>query len=107
MAKPLEVTAANFRSEVLESDGLVMVDFWAAWCGPCRMVGPIIDQLAEDYAGKVKVCKLNVDEEQALAARYEILSIPSLLIFKNGAVVERSVGAKPRPALAAMLDALL
>jgi len=103
MAKPLEVTAANFRSEVLESDGLVMVDFWAAWCGPCRMVSPVVEEIAQEHP-EIKVCKVNVDSEQELARRYRIMSIPSLYVFKNGEVANKTIGAVPKQNILAMLD---
>lgn len=87
------VQKVNFENEVLKSDKPVLVDFWAAWCGPCKMVSPIIDQLAEQYAGKVKVVKLNVDENPEIAGQYNIMSIPSVYLFNNGKHVDGIVGA--------------
>ena len=90
------LTVDNFKTEVLESDMPVLVDFWAPWCGPCKMLGPVISQIAEEYDGKVKVGKVNVDEEDELAAQYGIQSIPTVLLFKGGEVVEQSLGFKPK-----------
>ena len=95
----IEVTDANFQSEVLDSDVPVIVDFWAAWCGPCRMVGPIVEEIARDQAGKVKVMKLNVDENRETATKYSIMSIPTILLFDKGAVSKQVVGAMPKSAL--------
>ncbi len=102
-----ELTKSNFEQEVMLSDIPVVVDFWASWCGPCRMVSPIIDSLAEEYAGKIKVCKVNVDSESALASEFAVVSIPTVLIFKNGKVLERSVGAKSFDDFCDMIDAAL
>ena len=85
---------ADFEKEVMQGTGVVLVDFWASWCGPCRMVGPIIDQLAEEYAGKVTVGKVNVDEESALASEFAVVSIPTIIIFKDGKQVEKLVGVR-------------
>ncbi len=98
-AEIIEVTDANFQSEVLDSDVPVIVDFWAAWCGPCRMVGPIVEEIAQDQAGKVKVMKLNVDENRETATKYGIMSIPTILLFDKGAVSKQVVGAMPKSAL--------
>jgi len=95
----LEVTDANFQSEVLDSVKPVIVDFWAAWCGPCRMVGPIVEEIAQDQAGKVKVAKLNVDENRETATKYGIMSIPTILLFDKGAVSKQVIGAMPKSAL--------
>jgi thioredoxin 1 len=95
----IEVGDANFQSEVLDSDQPVIVDFWAAWCGPCRMVGPIVEEIAKEYAGKVKVAKLNVDENKETATKYGIMSIPTILMFENGDVAKQVVGAMPKSAL--------
>jgi thioredoxin 1 len=91
-----EFTDANFQSEVLDSQQPVLVDFWAAWCGPCRFVGPTIDELATQFEGRVKVGKLNVDENQQAAARFGIDSIPAVLLFKEGEVVETLIGVQPK-----------
>jgi thioredoxin 1 len=97
MAELTQVTDANFGTEVEQQKGLVMVDFWATWCGPCRMVGPIMEQIAGQYAGKVKVTKLDVDANQKTAMRFNVRSIPSILFFKDGAHVDTLVGAYPKP----------
>jgi thioredoxin 1 len=92
----LVLTSDNFKTEVLESEIPVLVDFWASWCGPCKMLGPVISQIAEEYEGKVKVGKVNVDDEEELAMEYGIQSIPTVLLFKGGEVVEQSLGFKPK-----------
>ena len=97
----------NFDDEVINSNIPVLVDFWASWCGPCRMIAPIVDQIANEYAGKVKVSKVNVDEQNELAARYRVMSIPTLFIFKGGKVIDQIVGARPKSDLEAMLDKAL
>lgn len=104
MSDAIEITSANFQGEIVESDLPVIVDFWAEWCGPCRMISPIIDELATEYAGKVKVAKLDVDAEPGLAGQFNVLSIPLVALFKDGEVVERSVGAKPKDRLVADLN---
>ena len=96
MSHTLQFTDANFQSEVLESDQPVLVDFWAAWCGPCRVVGPTIEELAEQYDGAVKVGKLNIDENQQAPSDFGISSIPAVLLFKDGRVVETLVGVQPK-----------
>ncbi|MES2627860.1 MAG: thioredoxin [Bacteroidota bacterium] len=101
----LEITDANFEQLVLKSDKPVMVDFWAEWCGPCRMVGPVVDELHTEYEGKAVIGKVNVDENPEIAARYGIRSIPTILFIKNGQVVDKSVGAVPKAALADKLSA--
>jgi thioredoxin 1 len=103
----LTIDENNFQTEVLESSVPVLIDFWAPWCGPCRMLGPVIDEIATAKAGQAKVGKVNVDDCQALAARYRINSIPALLFFKNGSVVDQTVGAAPKATLISKLDALL
>ncbi len=104
---PVDLNDTNFHREVVLYDGVVLVDFWAEWCGPCRMMGPVIEQLAAQYAGTVKVGKLNVDENPHSAETYGIMSIPTMLIFKDGEVVDRIVGAQPREAVARRLDSWL
>jgi thioredoxin 1 len=104
MSATLTITDDSFENEVLNADKPVLVDFWAEWCGPCRMVGPIVEELAEEYNGKAKIGKVNVDENQ-IATKYGIRSIPSLLIFKNGEVVDQIVGAVPKQQLKKQLDA--
>lgn len=101
------VTDANFEEEVLKYQGPVMVDFWATWCGPCRMLAPVIEELAKEYAGKVKVCKLNTDEGPDTSAKYRITSIPTVIFFKNGQVVAQTVGLQSKAALQEKLDSLL
>ena len=98
--KPIEVTDANFKQEVLESSTPVLVDFWAEWCGPCKMIAPVVEQLAKDFNGKLKVGKVDVDSNQQTSMQFGIRSIPTLLIFKNGRVVDQIVGAVPKQALA-------
>ena len=106
MASPLIVTLTqdNFESEALKSATPVLVDFWAEWCGPCKMIAPVLDELADEYQGKVKIGKVNVDEHQDLAARFRVSAIPTLLLIKNGQVAEQMVGAKSKRALKASLD---
>ncbi len=102
--KVLNVTTDNFDEEVMNSEQPVLVDFWAPWCGPCRMVGPVVEELAEQYFGRVKVGKLNVDEQQELAGRYKVMSIPTIMLFKDGDVVEKVVGARTREEFEKMID---
>lgn len=92
----LQVTDASFESEVLQSDKLTVVDFWAEWCGPCRAIGPVIDELSKEYAGKVKVGKVNVDENPQISMNFGITSIPAILFIKEGKVVDKLVGAQPK-----------
>jgi thioredoxin 1 len=107
MAKPMTLTDENFDTEVLSSDVPVLVDFWAEWCGPCKMIAPSVEELANEYEGKVKVGKLDVDSNQNVASNYGIRSIPSLLIFKDGQVVEQIVGAVPKNHIKSKLEAVL
>ncbi|GAB5556267.1 MAG: thioredoxin [Schleiferiaceae bacterium] len=100
----LEFTDSNFDELVLKSDKPVLVDFWAEWCGPCRMVGPIVEELSNDYDGKAVIGKVNVDENQDVAAKYGIRNIPTLLVFKNGEIVDKQVGVAPKNVLAGKLD---
>jgi len=99
MANLKELTEKEFKTEVLESSTPVLVDFWAPWCGPCRRVAPLVEELAQQYVGRLKVCKVDVDQNQELAAGYGINSIPTLMIFKDGDVVDRFVGIPPRDRL--------
>ena len=102
--KITHVTDSSFDQEVLNADGPVLVDYWAEWCGPCRMIAPILDEVAGDYQGKLTVAKLNVDENQATPAKYGIRGIPTLMLFKNGAVVGTKVGALSKSQLTAFID---
>ena len=106
MASPLIVTLTqdNFAQQVLQSPAPVLVDFWAEWCGPCKMIAPLLDELADEYDGKVKVGKVNVDEQQALAAEYGVRAIPTLLVFQNGQVADQMVGARSKRDFKASLD---
>ncbi len=101
------VTDDNFEAEVLKSDKPVLVDFWAEWCGPCRMVSPILDQIASEHADKLDIVKLNVDENPQLAMKYQITAIPAFKVFEKGEVVKTVIGAKPKPALEADLAAFI
>ena len=107
MSNEITLTDANFKSEVLESDVPVLVDFWATWCGPCRMLTPVIEELANDYAGKVKVGKLNTDENAATAGEWGIMSIPTVILFKNGKPVDQLIGVAAKDVIAKKLDKLL
>ncbi len=103
----LEITDATFEEVVLNSDKPVVVDFWAAWCGPCRMVGPIIDELATEYEGKAVVGKVDVDNHQQFAAKYGVRNIPTVLVFKGGEIVNRQVGVAPKNVYAEAIEAAL
>lgn len=103
----LELNGANFENEVLKSDIPVLVDFWAAWCGPCRAIAPIIEQLSTEYAGKVKIAKVNVDDNRDLAQQFGVMSIPTLIMFKNGQKVDQVIGFTSKADLEKKLEALL
>jgi len=103
----LNVTTATWEQEVTKAQSLVMVDFWAVWCGPCRMIAPTVEELAKEYAGRVKVAKLNTDENPEIASQYKIMGIPTIMFFKDGQKIDQVVGAVPKPQLKAKLDSLL
>ncbi|AND18027.1 thioredoxin [Rathayibacter tritici] len=107
MSTAKSVTDASFQSDVLDSDKTVLVDFWAEWCGPCRMVSPILDQISAEHGDKIEIVKLNVDENPQTAAKYQITSIPAMKVYQKGEVVKTVIGAKPKPALEADLAAFL
>lgn len=99
------VSDASFEDDVLKAEGPVLVDYWAEWCGPCKMIAPVLDEIAQTYAGKLKVCKLNIDDNQATPPKYGVRGIPTLMLFKNGNVEATKVGALSKSQLAAFLDA--
>jgi thioredoxin 1 len=107
MSDEITFTETNFDNEVLQAAGPVLVDFWAEWCGPCRMLAPIIEELAREFSGKAKVGKVNVDHNQTIAERYGIRSIPTLILFKNGSIVEQIVGVQSKEALKAKLEQVI
>lgn len=107
MSDLLAITESNFETEVLKSDIPVLIDFWAVWCGPCKMIAPIVDELATEYAGKAKIAKCDVDSNQQVAINYGIRSIPTLLIFKNGQVVEQIVGIIPKNGIIQKLNKVI
>ena len=102
--QPVTLTDATFETEVVQSDQPVLVDFWAPWCGPCHTVAPVIEALAEEYDGKAKIAKLNVDENPQISQRFNVRSIPTLMVFKGGELVETAVGARPKAQLEQLLD---
>ncbi len=104
MSSAVSVTDTSFKQEVLESDVPVLVDFWAPWCGPCRMVAPVVDEIAQQYEGKIKVVKINTDENPSIASQYGIRSIPTLMVFKAGQKVDMVVGAVPKTTLSNTLE---
>lgn len=107
MSNVVHIDASNWKSEVLDAQGPVLVDFWAEWCGPCRAIAPILDDLAKEMAGKLKVAKVNVDEHPDIAAQFAIRSIPTLLVFKGGTVQQQMVGAMPKSVLVSKLESVL
>jgi len=100
---PTTITKANFDAEVLKSDKTVLIDFWAPWCGPCKMLGPVIEEVANEASGQAKVCKINIDEEPELAEAYGVMSIPTLIVMKDGKVAKTSVGYKPKAAVLSLI----
>jgi thioredoxin 1 len=107
MGQTMKVESATWEKEILKADGLTMVDFWAVWCGPCQMIAPVVDELATEYSGRLKVAKLNTDENQDIASRYQVMGIPTLMFFKSGQVVDRIVGAASKKQFKDKIEALL
>ncbi len=107
MSNAISLASADFSDKIENCGGVALVDFWADWCGPCRMLAPVIDEIAEDFAGKAAIYKVNVDEEGALAAKFGIMSIPTLIIFKNGEVFDKLVGVVPKDSIAEVLNRAL
>ena len=107
MSEHISLNSANFESEVLQSTVPVLLDFWAPWCGPCKMIGPLIEQLAEEYAGRLKVGKVNVDEEAELASSHSIVSIPTLIVYKDGKIANQVAGALPKHSIEALFKDLI
>ena len=103
----LDVTSSTWNSEVIKAQGLIMIDFWAAWCAPCRMVSPTVEELAKEYTGKMKFMKLNTDENPDIASKYNIMGIPTLMFFKDGRSLDSIVGAVPKQQLKSKIDSLL
>lgn len=103
----IEVTTSTWDDEVINAKGLVMIDFWAAWCGPCRMISPTVEELAKEYMGKIKVMKLNTDENAEIATRYKIMGIPTIMFFKDGVKLEQIVGVVPKQQLKAKIESFL
>ena len=107
MEKCLTISLANFESEVLKSEIPVLLDFWAPWCVPCRIIGPVLEQLAEEYAGRVKIGKVNIDEDPDLASSHGVISIPTLLVYRNGEIVNQASGALPKHNIEALFKELI
>lgn len=99
----IELTASNFQEEVMKSETPVLIDFWAPWCGPCRMVGPVVEQISDELDGKIKVGKVNVDEQQELASAFKVMSIPTLVVVKEGKIASKTIGFRPKEDIKAML----
>ena len=107
MSDVSEVTTSTWDDEVIKAQGLVMIDFWAAWCGPCRIISPTVEELSKEYSGKVKVLKLNTDENSDIASRYQVMGIPTLMFFKDGTKLDQIVGVVPKQFLKAKIDSFL
>ncbi len=107
MGQTMKVESATWDKEILKADGLTLVDFWAAWCGPCQMIAPVVEELATEYSGRLKVAKLNTDENTDIASRYQVMGIPTLMFFKGGQVIDRIVGAASKKQFKEKIEALL